>query len=59
VRFFCSRLPQFEWEAHVMQCKDAVEQAVAELARAKLLLQKQEQQLQQHDQQHQQQGDDK
>ncbi len=42
-----------------MQCKDAVEQAVAELARAKLLLQKQEQQLQQHDQQHQQQGDDK
>ncbi len=38
-----------------MQCKDAVEQAVAELARAKLLLQKQE--LQQ--QQQQEQGDDK
>ena len=39
-----------------MQCKDAVEQAVAELARAKLLLQKQELQQQQ---QQQDQGDDK
>lgn len=33
---------QFDWEAHVMQCKDAVEQAVAELARAKLLLKQEE-----------------
>jgi hypothetical protein len=30
---------KFDWETHVMQCKETVEQAVAALARAELVMQ--------------------